>query len=231
MNPADTTQPPATSPAQQDPPSPSGHKTAATRDRSRWVLLAFGGIVLMGLAAIAMACSNGSRDRTAGPNAGVTSPATQGSTPVLRAITGTAPPLLRPSTNWSGYQNAAIGLTLRYPSEWTLVESPQQFGVSLYPPESSPDRPSPMIALDFAPQRAYGTQPITSQFITQPEPISVGGVTGRKYEDAEFAVPLQNSYIELPHRGGLLLITATKGPNTNLVPQLEEILKGLTLQN
>lgn len=151
-------------------------------------------------------------------------------TPKLKAIAGVAPIQVAASDSWPIYRNAAIGLTLRYPPDWKYVEEPQQSGVKLYPPDSDPNHPSPMILFDFAPDYPYDPNPTPSPHTTSPQPIAVSGIAGRQYEDTEFAIPDQTFSIELPYRTGSILITATMGPYVNLVSQLEEILKTVTLQ-
>lgn len=149
---------------------------------------------------------------------------------ILKAVTGDAPALVSLDSSSPQYTNATIGLTLRFPSNWKYAEAPQQSGVTFYPSGSDPNVPSPLIELDFAPQRPYKVEPSPSTYTTQPQPITVAGITGRQYEDSAYAIPTQGWYIELPYRNGTLLITATKGPSVNLVPQLKEILKTIELK-
>lgn len=154
----------------------------------------------------------------------------QSAAPKLKAVTGVPPTVMPTNNTWPQYQNSVIGLTLRYPPGWKYVEEPQQSGVKLYPPDSDPTHPSPMILFDFAPDYPYNPNPTPTSHTTQPQPITVSGIAGRQYEDTEFDIPDQNFSIELPYRTGSILITATKGPYVNLVPQLQEILKTVILQ-
>lgn len=150
--------------------------------------------------------------------------------PKLKATTGIAPTVVLNNNTWTTYRNSTIGLTLRYPTNWKYIEEPQQSGVKLYAPDSDPTHPSPLIAVEFAPDYPYDLHPTPSSRTTEPQPVTVSGITGRQYEDTGFAIPDQAFSIELPYRTGSILITATKGPYVNLVPQLQEILKTVILQ-
>lgn len=153
-------------------------------------------------------------------------------TPVanLKAVTGVAPTVVSATDGWQQYSNPVLSLTLRYPPGWKFVEDPQQSGVRFYPPDSDPNLPSPLISFSLAANSPYNAQSTPSPYTTQAQPIAVAGVTGRQYEDTAYAVPTQGFYIDLPYRNGTLFISATKGPNVNLVPQLQEMLKALVLR-
>lgn len=155
--------------------------------------------------------------------------------PFLKAKIGVAPTLIPVSSNWLSYKNPNTGISLRYPPGWKKIEDavdPYHVELRLYPPESNPDIPSASISLFNTPELySDGSNPSNRLvYKTSPKPISVDGVTGIKYDDASFAIPLQTHFIDLPYRGGTLSITATMGPDIDLGPQLEEILKTVKLQ-
>lgn len=122
------------------------------------------------------------------------------------------------------YANETIGITLRYPDDWMLVEQDDQRSVAFYPPDADPERPGPLITLSFLPDRPYDPDDPLIATGTEAQPVLVGELKGHQYRDDEYAIPTQSSYIELPHRGGTIFIVVTRGPYVNLVPQLEEIL-------
>jgi hypothetical protein len=153
------------------------------------------------------------------------------SSPQLGAIAGVAPPLVPFSDSWPQYTNPRTSLSLRYPPTWQAITSPAGQAATLYPPGSDPSLPSPAIAFEVVPDKSYGTRPIITDYITDPKTLTINALTGRQYEDTEFAIPQQSSYVEFPDGNGLLLITTTKGPNVNLVPELQEILKGLSIDH
>lgn len=148
--------------------------------------------------------------------------------PVVIGIAVSVPPLV---DTWPVYQNATIGLILRYPPGWHVVEDPERGGVRFYPPEVDVAGPSPLIAFSFAADAPYDPQASPPPGTTDPHPITVSGIVGRRYEDAAFAIPTQGFYVDLPYRGGTLFITATAGPGLNLVPILHAMLPSVVLQS
>lgn len=152
-------------------------------------------------------------------------------TPVdhILAVVGTAPTPPGAEVTWSTYENSIMGLSLQFPSSWTYQESDDRLRVVFYPPGSDPAVPSPLIAFGLAPARPFDPAAVAPIGSTDPAPVTVAGVDGRRYEDSSLAVPYQSATIELPHRGGTLVITATLGPTINLVPILEQILPALLL--
>jgi len=126
-----------------------------------------------------------------------------------------------------------MGLALRYPPNWTCVaqtQMPQYAGLYLYPPGAGPNIPGPLISFDFTPQQPYSNQPTPASNVSSPQPIVVAGITGRQYQDTQYAIPAQRFYIQLPWHGGTLVIAATEGPYVNLVPQLQAILATIMSQ-
>jgi hypothetical protein len=157
------------------------------------------------------------------------SPASSGSAFKLPAVIGVAPPLATIAQSWAQYASPETGISLRYPPNWQKIERPDGSGVTLYPPDADPQQPSELISFQFEPARPY--QPQASQAgNTDPKPITVSGVVGVYREDKALAIPTESFSIELPYRTGTLVISATEGPATNLVPQLREILKTAVLQ-
>lgn len=172
------------------------------------------------------------RSDPTGAQSSATSPSPSlAATPVsrLNAVTGHDLTPYPTKVAWSDYINGKVGLRLRYPPTWTATEEPEQMGVILYPPGWDGSAPSPSIGFAFVPQAPYASSTTASAWTSEPKPISVAGVSGRQYEDAEYAVPYSSFYVDLPHRGGTLFITTTKGPYVSLVGQLQEILKTVTL--
>lgn len=148
----------------------------------------------------------------------------------LQAMDGVVPRMIPIASNWMTYQNTTDGVVVKYPASWKSAEAPDHSHVDIYPPESDPSQPTPLISMDFLPSTPFDRGLPRSPYTTTPTSITVGGVTGRNYEDDSVAVPTETWYVELPWRSGTLLVTATKGPNVNLVPQAQEILKTMVLQ-
>ena len=154
-------------------------------------------------------------------------------TPVLKAVIGVAP-LLTPISNASPlYTSSALGVSFRYPAGWTYVEHahpPQYDGVTFYPPGADRNAPGPTVDFDFNAHTPYDASAPVPPYMTPPTPVSVAGVTGRQYASTAYAVPDEGYVLEFPQRGGTLSISTTEGPNANLVPQLQAMLKSLILQ-
>lgn len=138
-------------------------------------------------------------------------------------------PVVNVDATWKVYQDVETGIGFRYPPAWQLVDDSQVFGVRLYPPGQDPRLPGPIIAVDYAPDSAYG-RTLPAGVFTAPRPIVVAGLTGRRFEDTTLAVPLQAAYVEIPYRAGTIVFTATAGPTVDLTPQLEQILTSVTLK-
>jgi hypothetical protein len=148
----------------------------------------------------------------------------------LEVVIGPADPVIPVNADWPVYQNDELGISLRYPPDWSASALKETTGIGLYPPDSNPDFPTPMIRMEwwniaFAPGKPLIS---TGGAITS---IDVAGITGQEYQDTRFALPTQSYYLELPLRGGTLLFIATLGPSVNLEPQFKEILKTLTLSD
>lgn len=147
---------------------------------------------------------------------------------ILNAVLG-APVTAVPLVNeWPAVQYPALGLSLKIPPSWKAVVLDSGTGIGLYPPGSSPAMPTPAIAVEWlnAPHAQNRTQRANGGTVTAK---TVSGITGQQYQDSKFAVPLQSGYIELPYRGGTLMIITTIGPSIDLTPQLAEILKTVVL--
>ncbi|MBI2864574.1 MAG: hypothetical protein HYX94_08455 [Chloroflexi bacterium] len=148
----------------------------------------------------------------------------------LQAVTGAAPAVATATNSWKTHRNQKIGLTLRYPPTWKLVEDPGQTALDLYPPNADPDLPWPHIAVAFAADQPYPAEPAPVPGRSLPQRITVGGVAGRQTEDTGYAVPTSGIHIEVPYRKGTLTLSAPKGPSVNLLPQFQEILKTVVIQ-
>jgi hypothetical protein len=139
------------------------------------------------------------------------------------------PTLIPADETWQTYENATLGLQLRYPSGWLAIEGASQTSVAFYPAGADPSVPSPLIAISFNASQSYPTRTELPASINALRMIEVSGIDGRAFEDSGFTVPTHGFYVQLPYRGGTLLITATLGPEVNLVPQLEEMLATVVL--
>lgn len=161
-----------------------------------------------------------------------TEPSLPTSIPTPGAMIGVAPTLIPVGKDWLEYKSADLGLSLRYPPQWIVVitpTTPEHIGFALYPPTSNPNHPSPDISFDFFSQKPYSLTPTPYSFTTQPQPITISGITGRTYQDTALAVPDEGSFIDLGYRGGTLTISTTTGPYVNLGPYLHEILSTVIL--
>jgi len=155
-------------------------------------------------------------------------PTASGLTPAsLDVIVGNEEPMITIDNNWYSYQNDELGIFLYYPPSWQAITSNDVSGVGLYPPESDPSVPTPMIKIEWL-DVSYSDQPLinTESSINS---IEISGILGRQYQDSKFVVPTQSQYIELPYRNGILFFITTIGPSVYLGSQLDEILKTLTL--
>lgn len=149
------------------------------------------------------------------------------------AVSGVVPTLIPIADTWPTFSNSYLGITIRYPPGWTFyLERPERpespsTAVDFYPPGSRPDLPSPLISIGF--DKTPYSPPSESPDTTHPQPITLGEITGSQYSDSKLAFPAEDYNIELPYKDGTLIITATEGPNVDLVPQLLEMLKSLVL--
>jgi hypothetical protein len=151
-------------------------------------------------------------------------PTAPGLTPAsLDAIVGRAKPIIVVNNNWHSYRNNELGISVNYPPSWQAITLNNDSGVGLYPPESNPNVPTPMIKIELL-DVPYSDQPLvkTESSINS---IEISGVTGRQYQDSKFAIPTQSYYIELPYRNRVLFFITTEGPSVDLTSQLIEILK------
>lgn len=176
-------------------------------------------VVLVGLGVVAFML----RDRAA-PGAG-DAPVTMVASLPLQVGDNVEPPV-NPG-EWTEYDKPRMGIRLRAPSDWRVVDETDGFGLKLYPPESDPAVPSPFIAISYADDAFYDAQASAPAGVTPPRPVTVAGTLGRRYEDMAAAAPTQNVYVDVPYRGGTLFITATIGPGLNLTPVLDDLLPSL----
>lgn len=148
----------------------------------------------------------------------------------IPAVAGESPALVPYSQEWPVISAPEHKMTVRYPVGWKAINrsEAQSLSVQIYEPGVDPDLPSPVVAISWSSSK-YGTF-TPGSYHTLPVAITLAGITGRRYEDAGLAIPHHSVFIDLPYRDGTLNIVATKGPYVNLVPELEEILKGLVLQ-
>jgi hypothetical protein len=146
----------------------------------------------------------------------------------LNVVVGTPVAALSVSNEWPAVQYPALGVSLQVPPTWKAVALDMGSGLGLYPPGSNPAMPTPAIAVEWlnTPYAGNRTQRATGSAVNAK---TVSGIAGQQYQDTRFAVPLQSSYIELPYRGGTLMIITTIGPSIDLTPQLAEILKTVIL--
>jgi hypothetical protein len=142
----------------------------------------------------------------------------------LDAVIGQSEPIIAVDNTWRVYQNDELGISLKCPSSWRVIPLRGGSAIGLYPPESDPNFPTPMIRIEWLNTAYAAGKPIvnTGGPIT---PIEVSGITGQQYPDGKMALPTQSDYVELPYRGGTLFFIVALGPTVNLVPQFNEILK------
>jgi hypothetical protein len=139
------------------------------------------------------------------------------------------PPFPILDANWSKYMDGSQGFAFLYPPGWEIVETPAIAGVILYPPGADHRYPLGVISFAFVAGAPYqiGRSILSSQPAHQG--LMIGGQAGQWYEDPKVTIPVQTLYVEAPHRGGTLVITATEGPMQNLVPLLVQILSTVEL--
>lgn len=102
-------------------------------------------------------------------------------------------------STWKVYSNASWGLSVRYPSDWTLSAdraNPQTW-VAFYPPSSDPKLPSPNISFSYWSDKPYPAG--------LPQNIIVDGISGNESETPSGQLGYPGSYeIRLPYRTGML---------------------------
>jgi hypothetical protein len=189
-------------------------------------------LMILILSIITLSCGTSA---TKAPNMDVPNmfdnPPASGLTPAnLDVVIGTSEPVIAIGNNWPSYQNDEIGISFNYPPSWQAIMLSNVPGVGLYPPESNPNFPTPMIRIEWLNVPYLSDQPLVKTE-SPINPIEISGVTGRQYQDSKFALPTQSSYIEMPHHDGTLFFITTIGPSVDLVPQLNEILKTLNLSS
>jgi hypothetical protein len=131
--------------------------------------------------------------------------------------------------DWNRYVNDAIRLTLSYPSDWTVIETDDRFFVQFLPPGADPEAPSEAISIFFAPTLPYRSDDELSG-VSDPEVFVVSGITGRVYQDASDDLPVQSTYVEIPHQGGTLLFSAMLGPDVELQAIFDQLLATVVVQ-
>ncbi|GEM_PF-5042369 len=134
-----------------------------------------------------------------------------------------------PNDGWTYVESAYAGFGISIPSSWFAVESNDYSGFTIYPPTTEDiSLPTPGITFAYL-NRAYDKYNPVIQTGYVVEYIQYGDIEGSLYTDSEFAIPFQNAYVEIPKQNGMLLITATYGPDQNLLPVLLQILNTLVL--
>lgn len=137
-------------------------------------------------------------------------------------------PVKRFNSNWTIVQDENIGFSVHYPPEWLAITS-ENGEINLYPPGSSPDFPSASINLVWFSTPYQKGKPIFIENV-QTFPVLIAGLEGQQYQDEQFALPVQNVYMEIPYKDGVIFVSATIGPSVNLMPQLEIILQSMELE-
>ena len=136
---------------------------------------------------------------------------------------GVAPTLEQVDSSWTYTPAVTDGVSVKYPPDWH-VDQPIANQVVLREPDSPDDRPVPHISFAFD-QGVSATKPAAVEGMSAPVQTTVAGLEGWEYHQVGFGTPSTATFINLSYHGGLLQITATRGPAVNLVPQLNEILK------
>jgi len=208
------------------------NQTSTTPPRSRFVLIGLA-LILLGILIGVLAARFFSQNLLATtpvitPVSTPTSTSVIISTPSLSstelyAVIGEPQTVIPIDNNWISYENSKLKFSLKYPPTWKTTTIENNSGVILYPPESDPETPSPSIRIDWL-NTAYDISKPTVETESQINSIEISGITGREYQDNEMTIPLQSSYIELPHQNGILFIDTTIGPSEDYRPQLNLIL-------
>ena len=201
-------------PARPDSPSAGVGAPCVRRSQDRgW--LPFAGVGALGVAVV-------------GVIAGLTLLGGSGATPVDTGGAGIAPPVELVSSDWTPVRLGDSGVALRHPPAWKADQPSDGSAVILRQAGSPSGGPVPTISVSYSPGAAF-TPPQAGAGMSAPTSITVAGIQGWEYHQVGIVVPSAAAFIDLPYHGGLVRLTATRGPAVNLVPQLDEIVKTLEL--
>ncbi len=156
-------------------------------------------------------------------------PPTSYATPFdMRAIIGEPVAVISLGDNWRTYNDPNIVISIKYPPDWEIAKVADPIGVGFYPTDFDLNTTPPAILIIFLERPYTAGKPLLDTGIS-PIPIMIAGISGQQYQDSEFSLPTQSSYIELPYRQGILFIETMEGPILDFTAQLLEMLKTLDL--
>jgi hypothetical protein len=126
------------------------------------------------------------------------------------------------------YTNKNMGLTLQYPSGWKFLETKSSNSVIFSTPDAAAS-PSAYIQIDYYSDQSTNPQRPASVQSSSFKAVTVAGLNGIYYEDNPPASAIRSAYYELLYRTGMLLVTVTRGPQVDLLPQFQEMAKTIKL--
>lgn len=216
-------------PAYGQPPVPPVFAAAPfasrPRSQSRGPLLAVGSVGIMAILVVVSLVGLALMHPFGGGTSGSTSDSNPAlAHPVVAVVTTPAPwdevavDTANQST-WKSYSLAAEGFSIKYPADWTPVESAgdaSSASVSFYPPGSDPSLPSPNISFLFQRNTAYQTG--TSN-------IHVLGRDGRQIECPDGSLGSPGLFeIDLPYSGNVGTLQISIHQDLNLKGTLKAML-------
>jgi hypothetical protein len=161
----------------------------------------------------------------------ISAPGADTSWPPAAALSSSVPaPILPPyDTSWPGYRLDSLGIIFHYPPQWEPIEAPSINGIIIFPQGEDHQRPLGVISLAFVADSLY--RPGVALRSSKPanQGLGIDGRAAQWYEDPINTIPAQSLYVEIDHRGGTLVVSATEGPRLNLVPTLLTIIGTIEL--
>lgn len=145
----------------------------------------------------------------------------------LRAVVGTPIAAVPYSESWQPVTGPR-GVSFRLPPTWTY-EPIDGESIALLPSGSPRDGRSAVITLSVVPV-VISRQSIDLDTYTPPATIQVAGNSAFWYENRLASIPHEVQTIVVPRRNDSITIETPFGPNVDLRPQLDELLKGLMIE-
>ncbi len=147
------------------------------------------------------------------------------SSPILGAV----PPVERAGKSWKQLDMPHLGISISYPPSWKveLSDTASSQWIKLFPPGANETFSPPEIAIWFTPGLTTNRARPQSANITG---IVLDGIDGVQYQDAAPQIPRATGSVEVPYKGGVLRASASLGPDINLVPQMNEVLRTLAFK-
>jgi hypothetical protein len=145
-------------------------------------------------------------------------------TPLIGSTTGVAPVYTPPDSSWLRMPIALMRATLAMPGDWQAKDRDDTH-VSLRPPTSAPDHPSPAIFVTMlAGAKLDAVLPPSSAGTAQS--IDVSGRRGWQADDPPY-LPPYSRYVAVQLLAGVLYLQAYRGPGVDLTPFLTGVLSTL----